>query len=218
MKMQFILGNEGRKGLVKALSSILDTAPNYLGAPGFCYDVGGCIIDRSGVVEIPDHIDSSFIAEELILKGFERKQEETRFCISFPADGVDEKALQNLNAIIHSKASLIQKSLRAETLEVKTEDSKLVFDWFSEVPSPEEISAYSQFLAALINMAKDQQRVTAKPCTAENEKYAFRCFLLRLGFIGKEYSSTRKILLSRLYGQQSYKEIYDTKQSTEGEY
>jgi hypothetical protein len=29
----------------------------------------------------------------------------------------------------------------------------------------------------------------------DNEKYAFRCFLLRLGFIGSDYKAERKILL-----------------------
>lgn len=46
MKMQFVLGNEGRKGLVKAVSGILEVEARYLGAPGFCYDVGGCIIGK----------------------------------------------------------------------------------------------------------------------------------------------------------------------------
>ena len=39
-------------------------------------------------------------------------------------------------------------------------------------------------------MAKNQKRITAKPKQNENEKYAFRCFLLRLGFIGDEYKVT----------------------------
>jgi len=36
----------------------------------------------------------------------------------------------------------------------------------------------------------------------ENEKYPFRCFLLKLGFIGNEYKAARKILLARLEGNQ----------------
>ena len=37
------------------------------------------------------------------------------------------------------------------------------------------------------------------------EKYAFRCFLLRLGFIGNEYKAERKILLKNLSGNSSWK-------------
>ena len=40
---------------------------------------------------------------------------------------------------------------------------------------------------------------------AENEKYAFRCFLLRLGFIGEEYKVERKILLKNLTGSSAFK-------------
>ena len=39
----------------------------------------------------------------------------------------------------------------------------------------------------------------------KNEKYAFRCFLLRLGFIGEEYKVERKILLKNLTGSSAFK-------------
>jgi hypothetical protein len=39
----------------------------------------------------------------------------------------------------------------------------------------------------------------------DNEKYAFRCFLLRLGFIGAEYKTDRKILLKNLTGSSAFK-------------
>lgn len=39
----------------------------------------------------------------------------------------------------------------------------------------------------------------------DNPKYAFRCFLLRLGFIGDQYKQTRKILLKRLSGSSAFK-------------
>jgi hypothetical protein len=55
-------------------------------------------------------------------------------------------------------------------------------------------------------MANSLRWVTATSKELENEKYAFRCFLLRLGFIGAEYKTTRKLLLSSLAGNASYKE------------
>ena len=39
----------------------------------------------------------------------------------------------------------------------------------------------------------------------DNEKYAFRCFLLRLGFIGAEYKAARKVLLRNLTGSSAFK-------------
>ena len=40
----------------------------------------------------------------------------------------------------------------------------------------------------------------------ENEKYAFRCFLLRLGFIGAEYKNALKILLRNLSGNAAFRD------------
>jgi hypothetical protein len=68
-----------------------------------------------------------------------------------------------------------------------------------------EIMAYAQFVSKLCDKAKTQQRVLAVEHPVENEKYAFRCFLLRLGFIGGEYAETRRILLRNLEGNGSHK-------------
>ena len=47
--------------------------------------------------------------------------------------------------------------------------------------------------------------IAAKDKVASNDKYAFRCFLLRLGFIGAEYKEERKILLRNLAGNGAFK-------------
>ena len=44
-----------------------------------------------------------------------------------------------------------------------------------------------------------------KPDTSDNEKNAFRCFLLRLGMIGEEYKPARKVLLRRLTGSSAFR-------------
>ena len=54
-------------------------------------------------------------------------------------------------------------------------------------------------------MSKEQKRINATEKKADNEKYAFRCFLLRLGFIGAEYKLDRKILLQNLEGSSAFK-------------
>ena len=56
-------------------------------------------------------------------------------------------------------------------------------------------------------MARTQRRVTAKERDTGNDKYAFRCFLLRLGFIGPEYKQERKILLRNLIGSSAFKAV-----------
>ena len=84
-------------------------------------------------------------------------------------------------------------------------DDRIAFPWFKELPSPEEIKAYSHFIAALCEMALNQKRITAKEKPVDNDKYAFRCFLLRLGFIGDDYKTERKILLRNLSGSSAFK-------------
>ena len=60
-------------------------------------------------------------------------------------------------------------------------------------------------LDELCEMARNQKRVSAKEKEVDNEKYAFRCFLLRLGFIGDAYKTDRKILLRNLSGSSAFK-------------
>ena len=49
------------------------------------------------------------------------------------------------------------------------------------------------------------KRITATEKPVDNEKYAFRCFLLRLGFIGSEHKTQRKILLRNLTGSSAFR-------------
>ena len=44
-----------------------------------------------------------------------------------------------------------------------------------------------------------------KVTDVDNEKYAFRCFLLRLGMIGEEYKAARKVLLRNLTGSSAFR-------------
>jgi hypothetical protein len=122
-----------------------------------------------------------------------------------PKDGFTDEAIANLKHLVESKATLIKKALGAENLTITVEDDKISFPWFAGFPAPDEISAYAKFIGKLCGMAKTQKRVTAKDKDVDNDKYAFRCFLLRLGFIGAEYKADRKILLKNLTGSSAFK-------------
>lgn len=132
-------------------------------------------------------------------------EEADRLVIEMPIEDFTEDGINNLEKLIASKANLIRKAIDADALPlVRTEDS-LTFPWFKLPADSEVISAYSQFVTALCTAAMGQKRVTAKEKETDNEKYAFRCFLLRIGFIGDEYKDARKILLSRLNGNSAFK-------------
>lgn len=120
-------------------------------------------------------------------------------------DGFSEASLDNLRKLVDSKATLIKKALAVEALPIEVTADRVSFPWFSEMPKPEDTQAYMALITALCEMAKNQKRVTATGKAPANEKYAFRCFLLRLGFIGDEYKAARKILLRNLMGNTAFR-------------
>ena len=81
----------------------------------------------------------------------------------------------------------------------------MAFPWFAQVDA-DSSAANTHFISALCEMSRNAKRVTATEKPVENEKYAFRCFLLRLGFIGSEYKAERKILLKNLTGSSAFKD------------
>lgn len=69
-----------------------------------------------------------------------------------------------------------------------------------------QLKAYVQLCLALSEMAKVVKRATPKPQQNENPKYAMRTWLLRLGFVGDEFKTARKILTERLSGDTSFRD------------
>ena len=126
-------------------------------------------------------------------------------CISVPRSLFTDSDLENLKALITAKGSLIKKALGVSDLPLEITDTKVSFPWFPATPTPDEMKAYDTFICKLCEMARNQKRINATEKPTDNEKYAFRCFLLRLGFIGAEYKAARKILLKNLSGSSAFK-------------
>lgn len=68
-----------------------------------------------------------------------------------------------------------------------------------------QLKAYIQLCLALSQMAKDAKSASSKPQQTENPKYAMRTWLLRLGFIGTEFETARKIFTERLNGDGAFR-------------
>lgn len=135
----------------------------------------------------------------------EEPQEGIGLTVSLPRESFTDAALENLHRLVDAKAALIKKALAVESLPVEADEEKVSFPWFADGQDGDAAKAYTHFITALCDMARKQKRVTAKERPADNEKYAFRCFLLRLGFIGEEYKGERKVLLKNLSGNGSFK-------------
>lgn len=131
--------------------------------------------------------------------------EDIGLVIEMPRSSFTDTALENLKRLVESKKSLISKALGCQDIDLDIADERVRFPWFEDGADPDAVKAYTLFITALCEMAKTQKRVTAKEKDTGNDKYAFRCFLLRLGFIGDEYKAARKILLRNLSGSGAFK-------------
>ena len=118
---------------------------------------------------------------------------------------LDKVAVGNLTKLLDAKGNLIRKALGVTDLHIEVLDDRVAFPWFAQVDA-DSSAAYTHFISALCEMSRNAKRVTATEKPVENEKYAFRCFLLRLGFIGSEYKAERKILLKNLTGSSAFKD------------
>ena len=202
-----------RKRLVQTISDWLDVPANYCGAPTFNYEVDYFTIDRNGSLSFDDRADSKVIEcllQHIYDEGFDIDQSHTEdepcgVCVSVPKSQFTDTSLENLKALIAAKGGLIKKALGVDDLTIEITDTKVFFPWFSATPTPEELKAYDTFICKLCELARTQKRVTATEKPTDNEKYAFRCFLLRLGFIGAEYRDARRILLKNLSGFSAFK-------------
>ena len=82
---------------------------------------------------------------------------------------------------------------------------KITFSSLPETSDPETIKAFTELTAMMNRQALEQKRIQAKAVNGENEKYAFRIWLTRLGMNGTEYKTTRKILMENLSGHSAFR-------------
>ena len=198
MRIEFYRTGAERKALVTAIGEILEARPKYKGMPSAAYEIDYYTVTKDGTVEFDDRTDSEEV-ENLL------EQLADRGIVAAPAEMA--QAWLNARAEEVSKASkLIRKALGIIELSIEILEDRVAFPWFEELPNSDAVKAYTHFISALCEMSRNAKRVTATEKPVENEKYAFRCFLLRLGFIGSENKAERKILLKNLTGSSAFKD------------
>ena len=216
-EIRFTLESKQRPKLAQEIGNILGTAPHYERVPSCAYDIAGYRLDKEGVLHIPEGAEET--TKDLILQlrehGFQDDMEITeevpvqqdKLTIAIPKESLTDTALENLQKIIVNKQTLFQRAFRMDSTEIEITEEKINFSWFPYTTDSDEIAAYTQFISRLCDMARDAKWVSSKPTETDNDKYAFRCFLLRLGFIGKEYTTARKILLRNLTGNSAFRSV-----------
>ena len=179
--------------------------------PTCAYKIGQHTLDKDGTLHFVETLcysdEAMELLKELEAQGFVVEsigEERNELTITIPLDIFDETVISNLDRILENKGTLIKHALGTDSLAYNIEKETVEFPWFT-VETEHDADAYSQFISALCDMAKNQKRINNKPDTSDNEKYTFRCFLLRLGFIGTEYKAVRKVLLRKLSGSSAFR-------------
>lgn len=218
MVLHFNVTKESRKAMVRAIEKETGSKAKYLGVPSCAYEIGNYTVGRNGELEFGDFddldevapiIDACVMATGITPAEWEenRNTEETEtedlveLTVTIPFTKVN---VENLTSLLEAKGNLIRDALGIAELRFEMNEDSVSFPWFSRT-TPGEAMTYTKFITAICEMTMKQKRITAKPKENENEKYAFRCFLLRLGFIGDEYKADRKLLLSKLSGSSAFK-------------
>lgn len=207
MVIKYIIEKCQRKELAQKIGELAEMDVRYCGVPSCAYEIGFFTLDKDAVLSFPDREDTEII--ERVLAGLDKmgytaEDESEKLTISMPRTFFSDQALDNLRHIVENKHSLICHALGTEDLPIEEKDDKVEFQWFT-VEKDGDSEAYVRFISVLCEFAKNLKRVVNKPDTSDNEKYAFRCFLLRLGMIGEEYKGTRKVLLRNLIGSSAFR-------------
>lgn len=231
--LHYTLAGEQRKQMAQVISEIIQEKVVYKRVPTCAYQIGSFSISKDGVLSWAEDTDTETVkgvVAGLQMMGFTAKAElriaeqadstekatldeapeeesvdSSKLTVEIPLRLVDEATLANLDRIIEGKGNLIRKAIGADSLAYEVKDDKVMFPWFTLSGDADEALAYTQLISKLVEQARTAKRVTMKEKKVENEKYAFRCFLLRLGFIGDEYKAARRVLLKNLDGNSSWK-------------
>lgn len=211
MVIKYNVTGAERKRLVAALSNLMGVKAKYLGMPSMAYEVSDFIIDKNGNLELSDkanrteiervarHLASEgFIAEEEISATEGRQtadSEEFGLTVSMPRSNFSEGALENLQALVEAKGELIRHALDVEELPIEISEDEVSFPWFEELPTPEEIKAYTHFISALSEMAINQKRITVKEKEVENENTPSDAFYSALALLEKTIKMSEKYCL-----------------------
>lgn len=214
-----------RKELVKILSQHLGLKAKYMGVPSFAYEIGEFTVTREGTI-INKAGDEMNLDEILSPSSEEENFHIEEINIVIPLEGHSVSSLKTLMNMIFSKQHLIKNSFNFEENLIEeeiieklntcqsieefrrnliSENIKMDNENISFILTTDLSRAASLFFGLLNEKSKVLRYASPKPTITDNEKYAFRTWLMRLGMVGNEYKETRKELLENLSGNSAFR-------------
>ena len=206
MEIKYIIDKSQRKAMVHKIEELTGEAVRYLGAPSFGYRIGLFTLSKDSVLSFDYGTDSEIV--KIVLDGLEKSgytsDDSKTLTVTMPRSVFTDESLERLKKVIANKERLIKHALNVDSPDIIETDEIVKFPWFT-VEQDGDAEAYIKFISLLCEFAKNRKRINNKPDTGDNEKYAFRCFLLRLGMIGADYKQVRKVLLRNLIGSSAFR-------------
>ena len=208
MKIEFNLTGNERKNLVKAISEIIGAAAEYQYMPTCAYIIGSHTVTKEGTLIIGEDADEKEIQHllsSLESRGYEiPNTESNKLTVQMPIDSLSEPTINRIRRIIENKGELFKSAFKTDSLDILKTEKTVDFPWFT-IEQDGDAEAYSTFISMLCEFAKNLNRINYKPDTSDNEKYAFRCFLIRMGLVGDDFKVARKVLLRNLTGSSAFR-------------
>ena len=193
---------------------------------GHIEDSAGRKIDLASIISSQSNEETVSVAEQgldeveiiLPLAGHTGTSLKNMVNMIFSKQTLIKKTLGIEGNLIDDELAAVLKDKKPESLEnfkallSETKSGAINFDFEQGIItfrfgnlSPEQIKACTELAALINNTAKNLKHVSSKPVETDNEKYAFRTWLLRLGMIGSEYQASRKTLLANLEGNGAFR-------------
>lgn len=166
---------DNRRKMVQDIAEFTGEELRYVGPPTFSYTVGRLTIDRDGVITSETEEGEDLLTQFLQDKGYlEAPVDEVRIVI--PADTNDRTFLQNLLAMIHARAYLLNQITRYETFAV----SDSLLEKLEQLPEENAYEIFQTLLTAdtegLKGLMVEDGKVTfafpLSPDSAKNKAYA----------------------------------------------
>ena len=177
-------------------------------------EAAGATADGNGTVTISlnDHDGNSlrntvnliWSKQKLIQKALDRQTAIVPEGLIDAINSVPIDTLEDFTKVVNNAIDIGKIQGECE-LEFDLVDETIGFSFSNASLNANEVFAFITLCQLINEQGKKQRFSSTKQREVGNDKYSFRCFLLKLGFIGQEYKVVRKILLSRLDGNASFR-------------